>query len=326
MIIVTVLGFDYALASSLTGINDLLSFANFAVGDFRSLNTHAQFKVQIASVNKAPITTLNNVVITPHIAVEDINHSDVFLVPCIAGDINKTLHKNQPLVEFLRSLKTSQSIIGCNSTGSFFLAEAGLLDNKMATTHWSSEKLFGDKYPHVNLKTDQHITHDHNILCDGGGVAWFDLGLYIIELFSNHETAMHVAKTFVIDTGRSAQLSYSPLISRKYHHDKTVRKVQEWLDINFASDITIAEISLWIGLSNRTLIRRFNEATGITPLAYLQEVRLDAACKLLVQTTKTVDEITHKVGYNDISSFTKLFKRKIKLTPSSYRAMYQSRN
>lgn len=324
MISVTVLAFDYVLASGLTGINDLLSLAGVSWNKLHQKIPEPKFKVQIASWDKKPIYTLNNVLIMPHCAIQEVARSDVYLVPSIAGDIDKTLKQNQGLIEFLRKLNPATCIIGSNSTGSFFLAEAGLLNNKVATTHWGFEQEFKRKYPKVKLKADQLITHDQNILCDGGGLAWFDLGLYLIELFCDHETAVGSAKSFVIDTGRTTQLTYSPLISKKYHNDKSVRAVQDWMEDNYSHHLSIAEISKQFGVSNRTLIRRFKEAAKVTPSNYLQEVRLDAARKLLVQSTKTIDEITHLVGYSDISSFTKLFKRITGISPSGYRARYKS--
>jgi len=323
MITVTVIGFDYVLAGALTGINDLLSLAGVSWNKYQQQPIAPKFKVQIASWDKKPIYTLNNLLIIPHCALQDVTHSDIYLIPSIAGDIDKTLEHNQGVIEYLRQLKDSTSIIGSNSTGSFFLAEAGLLDDKPATTHWAAEALFRQRYPHINLKPDQLITHEDNILCDGGGMAWFDLGLYLIELFCDHETALGTAKSFVLDISQTTQLSYSPLISKRYHHDQTVLAVQNWMEDNYQHLVSIVAVSQDFGVSNRTLIRRFKEATGITPSEYLQEVRINAASKYLVQSTKTIDEITHAVGYNDISSFTKLFKRKLSMTPSNYRAKYK---
>ncbi|WP_448552921.1 GlxA family transcriptional regulator [Thalassotalea montiporae] len=324
MITVTILAFDYVLASALTGINDLFNLAGVSWNKYHQLPVDKRFQVRIASWQKKPIYTMNDVIISPHCAISDTIESDIFLVPSIAGDIDKTLAQNPELIAFLRHLKGSDAIIGSNSTGSFFLAEAGLLDGKSATTHWASAEQFSQCYPNVSLNSEQHITHDGNILCDSGGMAWFDLGLYLIELFCEHETAQGTARSFVLETGRTAQLTYSPLIAKKYHNDKTVKAVQEWLESHYSQTIAISEVSQQFGVSNRTLIRRFKEAAKITPSEYLQAIRIDAASKLLVQSNQHIDEITHAVGYSDISSFTKLFKRKTGLSPSNYRARYKA--
>ena len=198
MITVTVLAYDYAFASAIMGINDLLSLAGVSWNKINNLEAKPKFNVQIASWDGKPIRTLNNLMITPHCAIQDVVHSDVYLVPGMAGDIEKTLEINQGLVEFLGKLKGATQIIGSNSTGSFFLAEAGLLDGKTATTHWGLIDTFKKRYPKVNLIEDSLLTHDSNLLCDGGGLAWFDLGLHLIELFCDHDTAVGSAKTLYI--------------------------------------------------------------------------------------------------------------------------------
>ncbi len=323
MITVTVIGFDYALASAITGISDLLFLTGVSWNRLHYQEPSPKFKVQIASRDKKPISTLNNLSIMPHCSLEEAEGSDVYLIPTICGDVEKTLELNPDIIEALQQANNSSCFFGSNSNGSFFLAEAGLLDGKLATTHWGFETLFKTRYPKVNLKTEQLITIDDNVLCDGGGLAWFDLGLYLIELFCDHETAVGAAKTFVIDTDRPTQLSYSPLVSKKLHQDKTVLGVQYWIEEHFNSPISIDEISTQFGLSQRSLIRRFKAAARTTPSHYLQEVRLDAASKYLIQTNKTIEEITHAVGYEDISSFSKLFKRKTALSPTSYRARFK---
>ncbi len=322
MITVTVLAFDYALGSALLGMNDLLTIANGQRSEHLRDDTTRQFSIRLATWGGRPIKTLNNLQLTPHCAIEEIEHTDVYLVPTISGHIERTLAANPALIDLLRSAGTGPGLIGSNSTGSFFLAEAGLLNDRVATTHWSATDQFRERYPRVRLKPEQLITHDGNLLCDGGGVAWFDMGLYLVELFLDHETAARTARYFVIDTGRSAQLTYSPLIVKKYHNDHAIRDIQHWMEANYQRPIALDTLGEQFGLSQRSLIRRFKQACDSTPSQYLQDLRLDAATKLLLQTNKTIAEITHRVGYEDISSFTRLFKKKTGIPPGSYRAKF----
>lgn len=315
MIRIGVLGFNNVLGSSMTGISDLLSLARLQRSDPQS-----PFQVQIASCDGEPVTALNGIRIAAHCSIDDLEPSDVFLVPAIAEHLEATLNANHLIIKKLESVRDSANLIVSNSSGAFFLAEAGLLDGKIATTHPGTAERFRSKYPQVNLREEQRITHDGNILCDGGGLSWFDLGLYLIELFCNHETAVRAAKTFVLDSGRPNQLSYSPLIGKKFHNDERVLSIQNWMEARFREAISMEQLGDQVGLSNRSLIRRFKLATGMTPSAYLQEVRIDSARRLLVQSDKRVDEITRLVGYEDFSSFSKLFKRKNGMTPSEYRA------
>lgn len=320
---VTILAFDSVLATALTGINDLLCMTGVTWNQLNKQPVSPNFNVQIASTKALPIQTQYNVSISAHCAIEDVTHSDIYLVPAIAGDIEKALANNPAIIKLLKTLDPAKCLIGGNSAGAFFLAEAGLLNGKVATTHWAVADLFRQKYPQVNLKADQVITHDQNIICNSGGMAWFDFGLYLVETFCGHETAMRTSKVFIAETGGPNKLTFSPLIGKKYHNDKIVLKIQDWMENNYTSSVAIGELGEQFGLSSRSLIRRFNSTTGMSPSGYLQAVRADSACKLLVQTDKTVADITLAVGYEDVSSFCKFFKDKTGLSPSSYRARFK---
>lgn len=323
MVTVTIVVFDYALAASFIGINDLLYYAGNSYQ--RHSGQHKPgFHVRLASWDGKPVKVMNGLAITPHCSLQEIEHSDVYLVPTITGDIETTLEKNANVIQVLRDAASRGSLIGGNSAGSFFLAEAGLLDGKKATTLWRQVDLFRSRYPLVDLRPDQFLTHDGNILCDAGGSSWFDLGLYLIELFCDHQTAMDTAKYFMVDLERSAQLSFSPLVGKKHHGDLIVLNIQNWMEARFREPLTMAQAGAQFGLSSRSLLRRFKLTTGGTPLNYLQEVRLDAAGRLLIQSKKTVEEITTLVGYTDISSFTRLFKRRTGFPPSHYRTRFRS--
>lgn len=320
MINITVLAFDYVLPAALMGIHDLLYYA----GRAEQHGGQRRFTIRIASWDGLPVRTMNQLTLTPHCAVQDIEHSDVYLVPTIAGNIEQTLEHNPQLIQLLQRASKSDCLIGSNSSGVFFLAEAGLLDQRPATTHWSTVELFRKRYPLVDLRADQQLIHDGNTLCDAGGMSWFDLGLYLVELFCDHQTAVDTARFFMVDSERTAQLTFSPMVSKKYHSDQTILEIQNWMEDHYRAHTPMEELGNRFGLSNRSLIRRFKQATGITPSHYLQETRIDNATRLLVRSNKTVEEITHAVGYEDISSFTRLFKRKTGLTPSNYRARFKA--
>lgn len=233
--------------------------------------------------------------------------------------------QNPAIIRLLQSTQAERTFVASNCTGAFFLAEAGLLNGKDATTHWGFVDKFRKRYPNVNLKPEQLITESDNLLCAGGGHAWFDLGLYLIERFCGREVALETAKAFVIDMGRQNQMSYSPLDAKKQHSDLTIKNIQYWIDQHFTTPFVLDEIAREYGLSVRTLIRRFKQATGETPIAYAQAVRMEQARKLLETRSLSIAHIAHQVGYEDISSFSRLFKQMTGLTPGHYRARYKSR-
>ncbi|GAA5314810.1 MAG: GlxA family transcriptional regulator [Candidatus Pelagadaptatus aseana] len=323
MIKISIVVFDYALAAAAMGMSDMLYFAG-NIYQRQQRQREPRFQVRLASRDGQPVKVMNNLSITPHCSLQDIEDSDVVLLPNITGEIDLTLTRNSDVIELLQRLQQRNCIIGCNSTGVFFAAEAGLLDGRQATTLWSAVDDFRERYPKVDLRPDQLLTVDGNLICDAGGTSWFDLGLHLIELFCGHRTAMDTAKYFMVDLERSTQLSFSPLASLKYHGDKTILEIQHWLEAHYREAISMDDLGHAFGLSNRSLLRRFKLATGLSPLSYLQDIRLDMACRLLVQSNKSVEEVTHEVGYEDVSSFIRLFKRRSGFTPNNYRARFRA--
>lgn len=325
MIKVAILGFNYALGTTITGVVDLLMLAGVTWNRINKLPVEHFFDVKLYSEAGHPIQCVNGIHLYAHKSLDDLGEVDIVLVPTIAGNIERTLAENPAIIQKLKQIDNAQTLIASNCTGAFFLAEAGLLTSKTATTHWGFVNLFREKYPDVKLQPDQLVSHEDNILCAGGGNAWFDLGLYLIERFCTHETAVGTAKAFVLDMGRSNQLTYSPTLNKRYHNDELVQSVQGFMEENYNERISLETLAEKFNLSTRTLTRRFKQATGETPNHYLQTLRLEAARKLLENTGLSLPKITLRVGYEDVSSFSVLFKKKTGVTPGNYRDRYRRR-
>lgn len=325
MISVAILGFDYALGTTITGVIDLLMFAGVTWNRINQQPVRYFFDVKIYTSDGGATHCANGINIMSHGCFDEIQQADIVLVPTIAGNIDQTLANNPDIIQTLQRLANTQTLIASNCTGAFFLAEAGLLHGKVATTHWGFVNEFKQRYPDVKLQVEQLVSHDGNILCAGGGNAWFDLGLYLIERFCNHETAVGTAKAFVLDMGRSNQLTYSPTLNKRYHNDELILMVQSHMEEQFDKAISLEKLAEQFNLSTRTLSRRFKQATGETPNHYLQAIRLEAARKLLEETNLSLPKITLSVGYEDVSSFSVLFKKNMGITPGSYRDRYRRR-
>ena len=322
---VVILGFDGALASAITGVVDLFAMAGVSWNRIQQQDVQRLFKVSIASPDGTSIRCINGLEIQAHCAYQEIQNADILVVPTIAAPIQEVLQQNSALIQYLKSAHLHSSLIAGNCTGNFFLAEAGILDGRVATTHWGFQEMFRSHYPQVKLNADLMISRDQNIYCAGGGLAWFDLGLHLIERFYGFEVAMQSAKSFVIDYRRDSQLSYSLLNIGQPHHDELVQNVQDWLEQHFAEDFGLDELAAQFNVTSRTLIRRFNQALAIPPNQYLQTIRIEAARKRLEETDQAVDVIMQNVGYQDPSSFRRLFHKKTGLTPLEYRRRFSRR-
>ncbi len=322
---VTILGFDYALASAITGVCDLLSVAGVSWNRIHGQPENKQFEVEIVTQNAEPVRCVNGLEIKAHKSMADVTHTDLLLIPTIAGNIERTLEECQYALPWLRHHHEQGADIASNCTGAFLLAQSGLLDNKKATTHWGFIDQFQKKFPMVNLQPEQLITSDGSIFCSGGGMAWFDMALFLIERYCGYDIASECAKSHVIDMGRGNQTAYSSLPGKRYHQDSSILQLQNWLDKHLASNINIETLANQAAMGERTFKRRFKAATGHSPINYLQSLRIEAAKKLLVSGRHTVEAITFQVGYVDVSSFIRLFKTHTGLSPSAYRARFAQR-
>jgi transcriptional regulator GlxA family with amidase domain len=329
---VIIAGFHGALSTAITGVLDILSLTGVSWELIQSESPAAKFKVWIASADGLSIKCINQVGIEAHMSFGQIMSSApimenliAIIVPTIGSPIEYTLAKNPEMTKFLQWGSEHNLMIAGNCTGNFFLAEAGLLDGKQATTHWGYKGFFEARYPQVDLRADKLITVDGNMYCAGGGLAWLDLGIYIIEKELGYNVALQTAKAFVIDYRRESQLSYSLTRLAQNHHDELIEKVQTYFEDYYHQSPTLDDVSAKFNVSKRTLIRRFKAALSITPYTYLQRVRIEAAQKLLTETEYEPQKIVLLVGYEDMSSFRRLFKQQTGLTLSVYRSRFAKR-
>ena len=321
---VTIIGFDNALASSITGAIDMFALAGVAWERIHDKPINRQFKVQLASLDGSTVNCINNNQLSASIKLSDVDRSDIVLVPTIGGDILTVLDQTRGILPEIIRLHRTGSDIASNCTGAFLLANAGLLDGHIATTHWGYAELFQQLFPRVNLLPNQLLTQDKQLFCAGGGMAWYDMVLRLIERYCGHRTASDTAKSHVIDFARGQQTAYAPLHRRKFHHDKDILELQDWLEEHYAQAKSIDDMARQSSLSPRTLNRRFKLATGQTPQRYLQSLRIEHAKRLLENSDLPIADIVQKTGYEDLSSFTRLFKKLTGLSPGYYRTSFRN--
>lgn len=209
--------------------------------------------------------------------------------------------------------------------GAFVLAETGLLDGRSATTHWALAEAFAQRFPRVRLDAARLLIEDGGLLTAGGVMAWTDLGLRLIERLLGAAVMLATARLFLIDPAGREQRHYSTPPPRLGHGDPAVLKAQQWLQAHCAERISVAMMARAAGLGERTFLRRFQGATGQTPTAYLQQLRVARARELLELGRQAVDEIAWAVGYADPSAFRKIFQRIVGLSPGAYRLRFSAR-
>ena len=317
-----ILGFDGVLGSVLSGALDLFSFTGVSWQRFSNESVEPRFNVQIASLGGGDIRCSNRLIMQAHCDIRDVTECDLLLVPTIGDSIDKVLTQNSELLPHLVRLANTKADIASNCSGAFFLAEAGLLDHKVATTHWGYANKFKADFPLVDLQENQFVTHASDelgsIFCAAGGSAFYDLGLLLIERYCGREISTQMAKTQIIDSKRGNQNSYTNVTLHKSHADQLVKQVQEFIEQNFQQPIQVSSLAAMANITPRTLNRRFQASVAMRPVEYIQAVRIEQAKRLLELGDVSIKSLADQVGYDDISSFTRLFKRATELTPKEY--------
>ncbi|WP_246184141.1 GlxA family transcriptional regulator [Pandoraea anhela] len=240
------------------------------------------------------------------------------------ADFEKLLKTQTTLRSWLTSQWNNGAWVAANCTGTFILAETGLLDGRVATTTWWLQRQFRSRFPRVDLQLDPVVTEADRLVCAGAYASYLLQAIRVIERFSGPVIASLSAKTMLIDVSQTTQTPHLPLLSDKSHGDSMVHKAQHRLQKHMARDLRIVDLAAELNVSERTLIRRFKAALDQTPLSYLQSLRLDAARSLLEAGDLTVEGVAQRVGYADTSSFSRLFREKIGLSPGAYRMRFRT--
>jgi transcriptional regulator GlxA family with amidase domain len=229
------------------------------------------------------------------------------------------------MLDWLCDLHARGAVLCSLVTGGYFLAEAGLLDGRAATTHWFYFEDFQARYPKVKLDRKRFITLEDNLYCTGSVNAARDVSLHLVEEFYGESIAAEIAKHFTHEIKRSYDSMLLALHQTDTHHDERIIAVQEWLLAHYPDSIRLEDVAGHFRMSVRSLNRRFLSATRMTPLQYLQETRIQQAKLLLKQSNLAISEVSFAVGYQDPSHFSALFKRSTSVTPVEYRDLVRSK-
>ena len=246
----------------------------------------------------------------------------VIIPPTLEAPIAK--QASEPWLEWLKEQHSTGVILSSVCAGAFLLGETGLLSKRKATTHWGYVEDFKQRFPDVDLDVDRIIIEDGDIVTAGGAMAWTDLGLRMIDRFLGSQVMNETARALLIDPSRREQCYYSAFSPILTHGDAAILKVQHWLQKTEAQDIDLSTLASCAQLEERTFLRRFHKATGMTSTEYCQRLRIGEAKDFLQFSLTPVEKIAWKVGYSDVSAFRKIFKRIVGLTPSEYRRRFNT--
>jgi transcriptional regulator GlxA family with amidase domain len=322
MIEVTVCFLDETFSSTAIGPMEVFRHAGELWNVLTGARPDPPFRVTTASVGGRPVNCDGGLRIQPQAALTAIRKSDLIFIPSTGPSIDDVVERNAAVIPWLKRWHKRGTDIASVCSGVGLVAAAGLLDGKRATTHWGLAEQFRKKYPRVKWMPEMMVTEDRGFYCGGGVNASLDLGLYLVERYCGHEIAMQTAKALLIETPRAWQAGFAIVPLKIEHSDEAISTAQEWLHKNFHYNFPLEAPAHQVGMSMRNFVRRFKQATGDSPLIYLQKLRVSAAKRLLESDHRTMQEIGDAVGYQDLAFFRQLFQRHTGVSPSAYRRRF----
>jgi len=319
---VTILFLDGTFSSTATGPMEVFRHAGTLWNFLTGKRQVPRFRVTTASVDGRAVRCDGAIRIQPQVAISAIRKTDLIFIPTTGLRLDDMIGAYGPVVPWLRRWHKRGAAIASVCSGVGLVAATGLLDGKRATTHWGLAGRFREKYPKVKWMPELMVTEDRGLYCGGGVHAALDLSLYLVEKFCGHEIAMQSAKAMLIETPRAWQAGFAIVPLKTEHSDDIISTAQEWLHQNFQRTFPLEAPARRVGMSLRNFVRRFKQATGDSPLNYLQKLRIAAAKRLLEGDHRTMQEISDAVGYQDVAFFRGLFQRHTGVSPSAYRRRF----
>lgn len=303
------------MVSAVFGIREMLEVAN----RYRAGEASPVFKPYVVATADAQGPAVSEAV--PMVVEADV--ADVVIVPPSLSDSARIEVDSQTRAWL--AVQAEHGAVLCSvCAGAFVLAEAGLLDGYAVTTHWALASVFRHRYPNTHLRVEEMLVDEGDRITAGGVTAYFDLALHLIRRYAGEGIARQVSSVFLIDHRSRRQSAYQRFSPEMNHGDAVLARAQKVLERDFRKTLRMGELASEAGVSERTLLRRFRNVLGMTPVQYLQALRLERARELLESSRDSVDRITQRVGYEDVSSFRRLFKQFTGLSPAEYRRKFST--
>ena len=321
---VAIVMFDDGLSSTAVMPTEILYCAGNLWNVLNNEAPKPAFRVRTVSIDGKPVQSPYGFAMTPEASIDAIDHADIVIVPTSGLDLDLKLVEHSALLPWLRRHHAQGAYIVGVCMGTAYLAAAGLLDDKMATTHWAVCADMVRRFPSVRWQPEYFVTEDRRVLCSGGVGSAIDISLYLVEKFCGHEVALHTAKALLLPMPRlhQHQSGYAMLPVSQAHDNSRIRAVETYLQENFRDEISVQSLAERACMSERTFVRHFKAATGKLPAAYIQALRIEAAKAMLEHEGLSVQTVAASIGYNDVAFFRCLFKRATGMTPQQYRAAF----
>lgn len=326
---VALLALPEAAVSTLAGLFDVLR-APGRPGGLPGAGDRAgappAFRVEVVGEAAGPLALASGVPFPVQRAVDDVESCDIVIVPSVfVTGAGWATGRYPGLVRWLRRMHERGALLCSACSGIFLLAETGLYDGKDATVHFGYAREFAAAHPSVRIHPQRVLVVSgarEELVSSGASNTWHDLALYLIARFVGATEAQEVARRYALQWHQDGLAPYITFEGRTDHGDAEIAAAQRWLAEHFSVANPVEAMIRRSKLAERTFKRRFTAATGLTPIDYVQRLRVEDAKRRLERTDAPVDEVSWRVGYEDAAFFRRLFKRTTGMAPGAYRRRF----
>lgn len=283
------------------------------------------YETHVVSMGKEKlITTSSGLSILTEGCYTEIDYPiDTLIITGLARHLDPNLKSK--MMEWLKEQEKVIRRICSVCSGAFILAEAGFLDGKKATAHWSKNEELAQMYPSVDVQIARIFIKDGNIYTAAGITSGMDLALALIEEDFGQSFALNVARWLVFYLSRPGnQSQFSTYLDCKSIGNPTIRKVCEWILGHLKEDLTVEKLAEHVAMSPRNFARVFVRELRVTPAKYINKLRLDNACQHLIETELSLDEIAFYCGLKTAENLRRQFISLLEVSPAQYRKSFQS--
>lgn len=298
-----------------------------AIDKVDSIPTKANFRYEthVVSIEQSTqVITSSGLPIITESCYSDISYPiDTLIIsglPNLAGYKIKT--------EFISWLQEQYKVVRrmCSVCfGAFLLAEAGILNGKKATAHWSKCDKLQQEYPSVKVEISRIYVKDGKVYTSAGITSGMDLAIALIEEDFGQTFALHIARWMVLSLKRQGnQVQYTTLLDCQSIENPTIRKICQWIVIHLEEDLTVDTLAENIAMSPRNFARVFVRELRVTPAKYINRLRVNYACQYLIDTEMSQDEVAIRCGLKNAENLRRQFLKILEVTPAQYKRSFQT--
>jgi transcriptional regulator GlxA family with amidase domain len=227
------------------------------------------------------------------------------------------------VVSWVRNRHAAGATLASLCSGAFILAETGLVDGKSVATHQICAEALAKRFPQIVVDTNRRIIDHGDIITAGGFLSWVDLGLFLVDRILGPAMRAETARFVLSDPAAGEARYFTGFAPPQTHGDRAVLKAQEWVHMRDGRGVSLAAMATAAGLERRTLLRRFASATGMSPIEYCRAVRIARARELLEGGDTSQKQIAQSLGYKDLASFARVFRKAVGSAPGAYRKKFR---